>query len=60
MDRQGVEVQRIKDQIALVKAQRDDLVTQANRQIAKLNGAIEALESLIQDEEHLEPEEQSE
>ena len=57
MDRQGVEVQRIKDQIALVKAQRDDLVTQANLQIAKLSGAIEALESLVQEEE---PEEQSE
>ncbi len=60
MDRQGVEVQRIKDQIALVKAQRDDLVTQANLQIAKLGGAIEALESLVQDEEHPEPEGQSE
>ena len=57
MDRQGVEVQRIKDQIALVKAQRDDLVTQANLQIAKLSGAIEALESLVQEEE---PEEQGE
>ena len=51
MDRQGVEVQRIKDQIALVKAQRDDLVTQANLQIAKLSGAIEALEGLLETEE---------
>ena len=51
MDRQGVEVQRIKDQIALVKAQRDDLVTQANLQIAKLGGAIEALEGLLETEE---------
>ncbi len=50
MDRQGVEVQRIKDQIALVKAQRDDLVTQANLQIAKLGGAIEALEGLLETE----------
>lgn len=51
MDRQGVEVQKIKDQIALVKAQRDQLVTQANLQIAKLGGAIEALEGLLETEE---------
>lgn len=51
---------KIKERIEALKQQRDQLVTQANLQIAKLNGAIEALESLIQDEEHPEPEEQSE
>jgi len=48
---------RIKERIEQLKAQRDQLVTQANLQIAKLGGAIEALESLVQEEE---PEEQGE
>lgn len=48
---------KIKERIEALKQQRDQLVTQANLQIAKLSGAIEALESLIQEEE---PEEQGE
>ena len=51
---------KIKERIEALKQQRDQLVTQANLQIAKLNGAIEALESLIQEEERPEAEEQSE
>lgn len=47
----------IKRRIEELKAQREQLVTQANLQIAKLSGAIEALESLVQEEE---PEEQGE
>lgn len=38
---------RIKERIEQLKAQRDQLVTQANLQIAKLGGAIEALEELV-------------
>ncbi len=52
--------QEIRRRIEELKAQRDQLVTQANLQIAKLGGAIEALESLIQEEERPEAEEQSE
>lgn len=38
---------KIKERIEALKQQRDQLVTQANLQIAKLNGAIEALEELV-------------
>lgn len=38
---------RIKERIEQLKAQREQMVTQANLQIAKISGAIEALEELI-------------
>ncbi len=38
---------KIKERIEALKQQRDQLVTQANLQIAKLSGAIEALEELV-------------
>ena len=51
---------KIKERIEALKQQRDQLVTQANLQIAKLNGAIEALESLVQEDERPEVEDQGE
>lgn len=42
--------QRITARIEEYKRQRDGLVEQANRQIAALNGAIEALEELLRPE----------
>ena len=42
--------QRITARIDEYKRQRDTLVEQANRQIAALNGAIEALEELLRPE----------
>ncbi len=42
--------QRIMARIEEYKRQRDGLVEQANRQIAALNGAIEALEELLRPE----------
>jgi len=47
----------IQHKIEQLKAERDRFVQQANLQIAKVSGAIEALESLVQEEE---PEEQGE
>ena len=37
----------VQHRIEQLKAQREQLVTQANLQIAKVSGAIEALEALI-------------
>ena len=51
---------KIKERIEALKQQRDQLVTQANLQIAKLSGAIEALESLVQEDERPEVEDQGE
>ena len=48
---------KIKERIEALKQQRDQLVTQANLQIAKLSGAIEALEGLLETEEKPEEEE---
>lgn len=42
---------RIRKRIEEYKAQRDQFVQQANQQIAALNGAIQALEALLQPEE---------
>lgn len=38
---------KIEERIKQLKQQRDQLVTQANLQIANLNGQIQALEELI-------------
>jgi hypothetical protein len=38
---------RIKERIEQLKAQQQELITQANLQIVKLSGAIEALEELV-------------
>lgn len=39
--------QEIRERIESLKAQQQELITQANLQIVKLSGAIEALEELI-------------
>ncbi len=49
--------EQLKERIEELKRQREQLMTQANLQLAKLSGSIEALESLVQEEE---PEEQGE
>lgn len=39
--------EQIRERIENLKEQREQLVTQANLQLAKITGAIEALEALI-------------
>lgn len=46
MEKQGIE-----KRIATLIKQRDDFVTEANLQVARLNGAISAYQSLLSEEE---------
>ncbi len=48
--------QRIKDRIATLIQQRDNFVSEANREIAALSGAIGELEKLLKPEAEATPE----